>query len=59
MAKVQYWSQVLLELDTDTGRIRIMQGFHRPAEGMGFKTPKKEKKVVQDITLGEAEEIEL
>jgi hypothetical protein len=59
MVKVQYWSQVLLELDTDTGRIRIMQGFHKPAEGMGFKAPKKEKKVVQDITLGEAEEIEL
>ena len=46
--KLQYWSKVLLELDTETGKIRIMQGFHQPVKGSSTKkkAPRKAKETV-------------
>lgn len=48
MTKITYWSKVLLELDTETGRIRILKGFHQPEKGTGTKKAKpKDSKAEQ------------
>ena len=38
---MRYWSKVLLELDTETNRVRIMKQFAQPEAGSGYKKPKK------------------
>lgn len=50
MSKIQYWSKVLLELDTDTGKIRILKGFHQP--GAGQSATKKKQKQLSTSSAG-------
>jgi len=45
MTKIRYWSKTLLELDTETNRIKIIKGFHQPEAGTGVK---KTKKVIKE-----------
>lgn len=51
---MRYWSKVLLELDTETNRVRIMKQFAQPEAGSGYKKPKKLK-----VQSKESEEVHL
>lgn len=55
MTKIRYWSKVLLELDTDTQRIRIIQGFAQAAAGTGTK--KKDNKIKPIVSKQSEEEL--
>lgn len=50
MVKVRYWSKVEIELDTETGQIRILKGFHQPSAGLSLpKMAKPKPKIIQKI----------
>ena len=41
MVKVRYWIRQLVEIDTDTTKMRVIQNYTTPAAGFGDKKPKK------------------
>jgi hypothetical protein len=55
MVKVRFWSKVEIEVDTETGQIRILKGFHQPSAGLALpkEKPKKPQKVEATATSQE------
>ena len=44
MAKLRYWSKILLEYDTENNKIRIIQSYGQPEAGTGYKKTRKKTK---------------
>ena len=48
MAKIRYWNKTLIELDTETNKVRIIQNYAQPVAGTGTKKKKAEDLKVQE-----------
>lgn len=55
MTKIRFWAKVELEVDTETGKAKLIKGFNQISKGYSEPKKKKSSKPKQFVDKGEAE----